>query len=393
MYEDLLNSKNFCILPFVHAHISTTGDSQPCCINFDETFGNVNELGIDHIYSKNNQKLIDFRKNMLQGGSLPSSCFRCSLPESYGNNNSYRITSNRTYGNLLKDVDDILNNENIYLWDVRFSNLCNLKCRMCRPDQSSRIAEEQGADMVLIKSFDQYSDFFELFIKNIEHATEFYFCGGEPLMMDEHYKVLDLLIQHKKFDVKLRYNSNLTVLSLKDRNVIDYWKQFKNITISASIDAGWEQLSYIRHGANWNTILKNLTIIRNDVPHVKLMVGATVNILNAFHVFKMYKYLVSKSLIKSYEIYFMPVRDNMSLCCLPEYKKKNVEIFWLHELTDITDQDVVTSALALLKEMNSSTGTVDELKRFIASTKKLDRRRNENFVEVFPELKDLLYYG
>ena len=392
MYEDLLSSKNFCILPFVHAHIATTGNSQPCCINFDVTFGNVNELGVDRVYSKNNQKLIDFRKNMLQEGSLPTSCFRCGIPESYGND-SYRLTSNKTYGNLLKDVDDILNNENIYLWDVRFSNLCNLKCRSCGPDASSRIAEEQDSDTVLIKSFDQYSDFFELFIKNIEHVTEFYFCGGEPLIMEEHYRLLDLLIQHKKFDVKLRYNSNLTALSLKDRNVIDYWKQFKNIKISASIDAGWEQLSYVRHGADWNTILKNLTIIRNEAPHIELIVGSTVSILNAFHVLKMYKYLVSEGLIQSHEMYFMPVRERMSLCCLPEYIKKNVENYWLNELTDIKDQNVIISALALLKEMNSSTGTVNELKQFIDSTKKLDKRRNENFVEVFPELKDLLYYG
>lgn len=391
MYEDLLNSKNFCILPFVHAHIATTGKSQPCCVNFDVTFGNVNELGIDYIYSKNNQKLIDFRKSMLQEGSLPASCFCCGLPESYGND-SYRINSNKAYGNLLKDVDDILYNENIYLWDVRFSNLCNLKCRMCGPDASSKIAEEQGSDKVLIKSFDLYTDFFEFFIKNIEHVTEFYFCGGEPLMMEEHYKVLELLIQHKKFDVKLRYNSNLTVLSLKNRSVIDYWKQFKNIKISASIDAGWEQLSYIRHGADWNTILKNLTTIRNDVPHVELIVGAAVNILNAFHVLKMYKYLVSKGLIKSYEIYFIPVREEMGLFLLPENMKKDVENFWLNELAVIKNRNVIVSALALLKEMNSSSGKPDELKQFIATTKKLDKRRGENFVEVFPELKEL-YHG
>lgn len=386
MYEDLLSSKNFCILPFVHAHISTTGQSQVCCMS-EETFGNVKELGVSNVYSKNNQKLINFRQSILNKG-LPESCSNCSRPESYGNS-SHRITSNQRFGHLLNDIDDLVSNEKMFLWDVRFSNLCNLKCRMCGPGASTRIAEEQGVDKVLIKPFNEYNEFFDFFIKNIEHVTEFYFCGGEPLMMEEHYKVLDLLIQHKKFDVAIRYNSNLTTLKLKDKNVIDYWKQFKNVKISASIDAGWEQLSYIRHGADWDTILDNLTNIRYNAKHVELILGVAVNIFNAFHVFRMYKYLVNRHLIQPHEIYFIPVGGSMNLSCLSSDMKKKVNDHWLSELDKIKEQNVIDSGIALLKEMNS----IDKhymLPNFIAEVKELDSKRNENFVEVFPELKELL---
>jgi len=384
--KDILSSKNFCILPFVHAHISTTGQSQVCCMS-EESFGNVKELGISQVYSKNNQKLTSFRKNMLDHG-LPDSCINCSRPESFGNT-SHRITSNKMFGHLLNDIDDLVNNEKIFLWDVRFSNLCNLKCRMCGPHASTRIAEEQKIDTVLIKPFYEYNEFFEFFIKNIDHVTEFYFCGGEPLMMDEHYRVLDLLIEHKKFDVAIRYNSNLTTLKLKDKNVIDYWQQFKNVKVSASIDAGWEQLSYIRHGADWDTILDNLSTIRYNTSHVELILGVAVNILNAFHIFRMYKYLVNRHLIQPSEIYFIPVSGNMGLSCLPKLIKEQVNVHWQEELTEIKEQNVIDSATALLQAMNSADNYY-MLPNFIAEVKNLDKKRNENFVEVFPELKELL---
>jgi len=293
------------------------------------------------------------------------------------------------FGHLLNDIDDLVNNEKIFLWDVRFSNLCNLKCRMCGPHASTRIAEEQKIDTVLIKPFYEYNEFFEFFIKNIDHVTEFYFCGGEPLMMDEHYRVLDLLIEHKKFDVAIRYNSNLTTLKLKDKNVIDYWQQFKNVKVSASIDAGWEQLSYIRHGADWDTILDNLSTIRYNTSHVELILGVAVNILNAFHIFRMYKYLVNRHLIQPSEIYFIPVSGNMGLSCLPKLIKEQVNVHWQEELTEIKEQNVIDSATALLQAMNSADNYY-MLPNFIAEVKNLDKKRNENFVEVFPELKELL---
>lgn len=387
MYEDLLNSKNFCILPFVHAHISQQGDSYPCCLNFEATFGNVKELGITNVYSKNNNSLINFRQDMLNNG-LPESCKKCSRPELYGDS-SYRIVSNQKFGHVLNDIDDLVNNEDMFLWDVRFSNLCNLKCRMCSRGSSSRIAEEEGVDDVLIKAFNEYEEFFDFFIKNIDHVAEFYFAGGEPLMMEEHYKILDLLIEYKKFDVAIRYNSNLTVLKLKDKNVIDYWKQFKNITLSASIDAGWEQLSYIRHGADWDIILENLSNIRHNASHVRVMVGVAVNIFNAFHVFKMYKYLLNQNLINAYEIYFIPVFGNTSIASLPLDMKKKINDYWLAELAEITEQNVIDSGMALLQEMNNLDKSY-MLPNFIADVKELDRKRKESFIEVFPELKEIL---
>ena len=103
----------------------------------------------------------------------------------------------------------------------------------------------------------------------------------------------------------------------------------------------------------------------------------------------MYKYLVNLHLIQPYEIYFIPVGGNMSLSCLPVELKERVTQHWLNELKNVSEQNVIDSALALLKEMNN----IDKhymLQDFIREMKQLDNRRNENFVEVFPELKELL---
>ena len=179
------------------------------------------------------------------------------------------------------------------------------------------------------------------------------------------------------------------LFKLKDKDIVNYWRQFKNVKVSASIDAGWEQLSYIRHGADWDIVLKNLSNIRHNLSHVNLIVGATVNIFNAFHVFKMYNYLLDQDLLEPDGMYFIPVFGNTSLSCLPLDMKKKVNDYWLAELAKVTKQNVIDSGMALLKEMNS----LDKnhmLPKFIEDVKELDRKRKESFIEVFPELKELL---
>ena len=145
--KNLLNSKHFCIQPFIHACIWTDGRAIPCCINQHYILGNTKISPISEIYSNNNEKLIALRKEMINGPNLPSSCSRCGDMEAGYDENSYRHYSNKHYGHLLNQIevnsDGTIDNYKIATWDVRFSNLCNLKCRTCDSTNSSKIGEEE----------------------------------------------------------------------------------------------------------------------------------------------------------------------------------------------------------------------------------------------------------
>ena len=103
-------------------------------------------------------------------------------------------------------------------WDIRFSNLCNLSCRSCGHIFSSSWYKDQvalaGPEWAKNNSVLNYAgrfetDMMEQLMEHLDYVEQIYFAGGEPLMMDEHYVILDELERRGRFDVRLIYNTEL----------------------------------------------------------------------------------------------------------------------------------------------------------------------------------------
>jgi len=403
--QELLKSKHFCILPFVHSCIWTDGRVLPCCINQHHVLGNVKEKSLDEIYSNSNEKLVQIRRELIEGPNLPMSCRRCQNMETNYADNSYRYYSNRNYGYLLDNIeinsDGIVNEEKLSTWDVRFSNLCNLKCRTCDDINSSKIAEEtkrtENPNVIVLKeAFEDKTEFLDFFKRHINTITEIYFCGGEPLLLEEHYEMLDLLIEHGKFDTILRYNTNCTKLTFRDKNVVkDYWTKFKNLRLGLSIDAGWEQLYYIRHGAVWDTVVNNIRKIVDDCPHAFVQLSPTIGILNAFHISRMHFYLVDEGLIELNNVFFniLTYPVYYSLTALPTELKTQARNHWLEYRQQAKNRganDFLIEEIDKVIRYMYISDLSSHLQKFSKETLQKDTVRRENFVEVFPELKELL---
>jgi len=393
---DLLSRKGFCILPFVHTCIFQHGGAQPCCMNH-LSLGNTHRQSIEDIYSKKNKKLTDFRKTLL-GDSLPISCVKCEDIEKH-DGISYRNSSNYKYGYLLNHIDIsseevLINNENIFIWDIRFSNLCNLKCLICSPTDSSRIAEDHNGGK-MISAFNEVNEFIVEFEKRIDHIVEINFAGGEPLLIKDHYQILELLIKHEKFDVVLRYNTNGTVISLGDKNVIEYWKYFKTVQVNFSLDAGWEQFEYLRYGSNWEITLEHLRKIRDLVPHVSTSVNIVIMALNVLYIRQMYEFLLEERIINR-GLNVIPVfnKDYYRISVLPDnLKEKVLEYYqeWENSLNDSSNtHSSVIPAIQMVKSMiineKDTSCDLSELKKH---TLIKDKQRGTDFYATFPELKDI----
>lgn len=391
--EDLLNSKSFCVLPFIHACIFQNGNAQPCCIN-ETKLGDVKKYSIEEIYSSKNKTLINFRKDFLTD-KLPESCFKCKEVEDY-RAHSYRQRSNARYHHLLDQIDinsdeSLVSNEKIFLWDIRFSNLCNLKCVICDSSDSSRIEDHNG-NTRLISAFDNTDEFISYFEKQIDNVEEIYFAGGESLLMEDHYKILDLFIKHKKFDVKLRYNTNATVSSLKDKEITEYWKHFNHVRISVSLDAGWEQFEYIRFGSKWEIALENLRRFRSEVPHVYMHIGIVVTILNIFYIRRLHEFLVNENIIPSDGMYFLIVygKDHLRPETLPNRLKKKAYAYYKKWLEETGDQNLIDQIKLIINILGSQEKAI--FKNNIILKNKMaqfDKSRNTNFFETFKELEGI----
>lgn len=304
------DNRTFCILPWIHLNTWPNGNVYQCCItNYKNSCGNTTENTLEEIW--NGDHMRELRQHMLKG-QKHSSCERCYMLED-NNLQSFRQAANKNFAKHIPDAiektesDGTSNEFKMIYWDFRFSNLCNFKCRMCGHGLSSswyddhvKMNNMQGiiareSRVIHIDNFSKkpIRDYLLEFIDNVE---EVYFAGGEPLIMDEHYFILEELIRRGRTNVRIRYNTNLSKLKFKQWDVLELWKQFPDLSIFASIDAMENLAEYIRSGTNWETLKKNIRSVTAFNPNI-LGANITLQILNIFQLPKLMDYLLEQDIV------------------------------------------------------------------------------------------------
>lgn len=179
-------SKTLCAAPWVHFHVIANGNFYPCCQwNSDLPLGNIKTATLAELLDSKELRLV--RKNMLR--DAPSEgCARCYQLEK-NNAPSMRQSLNKKFLNDLKlnANDDSSEKFQLKHFDVRFSNICNLKCRSCGLDFSSSWYEDQIAlygknDFKKIINTAQSEEFWRELRPHLKDVTSVYFAGGEPLI-------------------------------------------------------------------------------------------------------------------------------------------------------------------------------------------------------------------
>jgi len=152
-------SKSFCIMPWNNVSVDPDGSVKPCCISRDyikKSDGTKFNLGHDKIEDfYNSPDYIEIRQKMLSGETVPG-CSQCTQIESYGKE-SKRIITNRRFADQLNQTETTVKSD-IEYFDLRFGNLCNLKCRSCIPLNSSQL-DKQVIEHPKLKKFYHNSNY------------------------------------------------------------------------------------------------------------------------------------------------------------------------------------------------------------------------------------------
>jgi len=208
--------------------------------------GNLRKDDIKTIW--NDGKMRNMRRKMLQ--DLPcGECKKCYEQEKAGFF-SMRNSANKHFGHHINEVDLTATDGNhpefkIRYWDIRFSNICNFRCRYCGPNFSSNWWEDKAAlygkesigHSKFLYAGKHKDDIWNQMVEHIPHLEQIYFAGGEPLIMDEHYKLLLELINRKLTHVRLIYNTNFSELNYKKHDVLELWKEFPSVSVEGRIHA------------------------------------------------------------------------------------------------------------------------------------------------------------
>jgi len=238
------------------------------------------------------------------------------------------------------------------------------------------------------------TDAWDQLVDHIEHVEQIYFAGGEPLLMEEHYKILDELVRRKKFDVRLIYNTNFTHTDLKGRSVFEYWKQFDSVSVGASLDASDEYGEYIRKGTDWAVVEQNRRDMMAICPRVDFYISPTLSIMNAMHLPEFHRSWVEKGLLQPQDLNVNILQDpaHFRIDIAPEKYKQQLEQKYLEHLTWLEPQDNLGRATQGFRSAVTFMNTTDNthlIPKFWEKTRQLDEIRKENILDIIPELKAL----
>lgn len=390
------------MFPWVHLNVTPRGDIYPCCSNdYQHPFGNTKETTLEQAF--NSDKMKELRLDMLN--DRPNSiCNFCYKHEEAGPH-SFRNYSKDNFAKYFDEIvpttqeDGTVSEFKMRYFDIRFSNICNFKCRTCGSEFSSQWAAEHKENFdpehpILLHADNNSGNLLQEVLNHVEHIDLAYFAGGEPLITDEHYIILEEMIRARRTDITLRYNTNASNIKYKSYDILELWKHFKRVELSCSIDHYGERAEYIRKGTDWGKVESNLKIFRN-LPQVDFQINTVFSIFNYYTIGEFYSYLKKQDLIRMndwhHSLYLAVHPIYYSAKSLPKelkieagYSAQNFVDRNKTELPQISR--LVTDAINFANE--SDTWELGKA-AFFDHTNSIDRIRGEDFWKVFPELNRL----
>lgn len=404
----LTRSDVFCMAPWIQLHAQTNGKVAPCCMSSVHEGNEIGDLrenpNLEDTWNSANMKQL--RVNMLRG-KKSSLCEHCYSYEKLGKV-SERMQYNKDYVSHFGSVkamleDGTVKTLDVPLIDIRFSNKCNYKCRICDSQYSSLWYEDElktgktpqmpSTKEMKVSGNDEV--FWESYKKFLPGVKRLHFAGGEPLFMDEHYKALEHLIAIGNTDATLSYNTNFSTLRYKKYDIVELWNKFKTVDVWASLDMMGEKGDYQRKGQKWEKIEENIRTIQQQCPTVKLGINITVSIFNVLDIPSFYTYLIENKLCVANRInlYLLFDPDYLNITQLTPALKKEVERryneFDKNYLSSLSDASRIRNHMAaVITFMRSKKGhKQQEFSRWVTA---IDAVRQEDFATLYPELKEMV---
>ena len=430
-------SDTFCILPWIHLATRPNGEVRVCCTanasgaakNDIKDIGLVKKNGIsmnlkNHTIEEiwNSEQMCNTRLQMLTG-KIPNSCQKCFIEETNG------IVSKRQWETSVwtdrVNIDEIVSKTgtdgelpiSIPYFDLRLGNICQLKCIMCSPHDSSSwikdwklqypkytntdLTKDQIWDPLYDYTWYQKSSFLASMKEQAQYIKELYFAGGEPLLIPEHYKILEFMVENRySTNCTLRYNSN--GLEISDK-LFNLWDKFKSVKFNFSVDAVGEKNDYIRFPSNWKDVVSNLHRLDNTSSHIIVNIACAVQLLNVLYLneliewknqqnFKKINIKDGAGIIGSHLVYF-PSYLNVrvlptDLKILVKERINNFVESMRNDTNFVNNPYGQSRWVGLVKYMMEEDWThkLPSLKQYLESC---DKIRNTNYKIIFPELSSI----
>jgi radical SAM protein with 4Fe4S-binding SPASM domain len=394
--EFIKNNESFCMIPWTNLNISPNADVCACDLMIkskDVVLGNINNDSLEDIW--NSKKIKDIRLKMLEGRKTKE-CLRCYSQEKINKNfNSRRKHFNEQYFMKYKNIvestkiDGTVENLNIVYLDFRFNNKCNFSCRTCTPYYSSSWEKKLNINIPKINNVTEIIKKTKQIILE-DKLQEIYFAGGEALITDEHWEIINFLIENKKNNITLRYNTNLSVLNYKGNNFLEKMKNFNKIIISPSCDSLGIRGEYIRTGFSNKIFLKNINLLKQN--NYQYFISTVISFFNIIYLYDFLNDLKNNDIYYDNINFITIIKGFYSIYNLPlemlDVISKEIEKIIKSDFITQNKKEYLLSLYYSIKKNNSFNET--EFKKNIDYIKHQDSLNKLKFENCFPEMYNLI---
>lgn len=332
-------SPSICLAKWLQVSINlSNGTTQSCyhppihSVPLDELASNPSAL-----HNTNHKK---FERAEMLAGKRPQGCSYCWKVEDAPSDDGHGHLSDRHYKSsewwAEPYFDEVVNAQpdfNIvprYV-EINFNQACNFKCMYCSPHISSAWQQEiedygpytidnldhnniiglknNGWMPLDVKSKDNpyVKAFWRWFPEIYRKLRVFRMTGGEPLMDQNTFKVLDYVNENPHGQLELSITSNMcppnpklldkfikkvqaieTIRTYEDKENFNEFsnnyfyvdKGFKHFWLYVSIDSVGDQAEYIRNGLNYETMISNVRRVLTETRYTTVSFINTFNLLS-----------------------------------------------------------------------------------------------------------------
>lgn len=403
------NNDTICILPFIHLYTQPDGEVKPCCIagGFDNK-QSLRDSTIEQIFNSDEYKQL--RSDMLEG-KRNKVCDICYSKEDRGESSPRQMFNSNTLWSMPDVQPDNSVPVEFQHIDIRFSNLCNFKCRMCNHsfssnwyDDAKKIEQDgwypflSGEDTKVLKAS---KTIVKDIIPYLGKIKSFYFAGGEPLITPEHYRLLKWLYENVEEEetvdgmvkaLSIHYNTNLSTIKYDEDELVKYWKSFRKVQLAISCDGVFDVGEYQRTGFNHLTFVKNMEEIINHAKPISpdsppdgftYSFQYTTTIFNIEHIFDFINFMMDDGYIQTTEtidFFYAWSPQWSSINNLSEKDKERITKLFERKIKSIKSEKTKTQLMSIVNYMNTPSNY--PLESVKAMVDKLDIINNTDYKKV-----------
>ena len=426
-------SPSFCAAKWYNATIWLGSGMTTSCHHPPAHRVDIDKVGANPKLLHNTDQKKDDRKKM-QAGERPAGCEYCWKIEDMGRDAvSDRVYKSKIYP--IEALDEAYNTPpeddvNLRTLEIAFDRTCQFACSYCNPAFSSTWVNDikrngpyeslvsdgrnhftHTHDSSQLYRFGETNPYVEAFFKWWEsdlHQTlqELRITGGEPLMSGDTWKLIEWFKKNKgRSQTRLAINSNLGMDRLKLFEFIEKVKDIPHLEIYTSMESVDQQAEYIRDGLDYNLWMHNVQeLLEHD--HIKAVhCMCTINALcleqlpNLLYQLLKLKQVYGRERV-NFTLNILRFPSFQSPLILPDklrtqYKTKlqdfldcNRNNIYMHE-HELNHLQRLIDYLDVVQTPHSDAFDMPKLhndfKQFFSQ---YDQRREKNFAETFPNLKD-----